>query len=92
MHFILLKMRKNKHLRWEISTNKSCFWFATHFDDKPKILTYRQVSPNIFFPKKVSYENESQAKCNWILFKEAKAYKRGIQYYKVSEFDNIYAL
>ena len=55
-------------------------------------MTYRQVSPNIFFPKKVSYENESQAKCNWILLKEAKAYKRGVQYYKVSEFDNIYAL
>ena len=62
LHFILLKMTNNKHLRWVISTNQSCSRFVTHFDDKPKILTYRQISPNIFFPEKVSYENKSQSR------------------------------
>ena len=56
LHFILLKMTNNKHLKWEISTNQSCSQFATHFDEKPKILTYRQVSRHIFFPEKVFYE------------------------------------
>ena len=28
--------------------NQSCPRFGTHFDDKPKILTYRQISPDIW--------------------------------------------
>ena len=61
LHFILLKMTNNKHLRWVISTNQSCSLFATHFDDKAKILTY--VSSNIFFSKKCAMKiNVSQGK------------------------------
>ena len=55
LHFILLKITNNKHLRWVISTNQSSSLFATHFEEKPKILT--EISPNVFFPEKVCYEN-----------------------------------
>ena len=61
--------------------NQSCSRFVTHFDDKPEILTYRQVSPNIFFADKLSYGNKvNQVKSNWFVPKEAPAYKRGVQY------------
>ena len=41
--------------------NQSCSRFATHLDDKPRILTYSQISPNIFFADKLSYENKSKS-------------------------------
>ena len=60
--------------------NQSRSRFVTHFDDKPEILTYRQISPNIFADK-LSYGNKvCQAKSNWFVLKEAAAYKRGVQY------------
>ena len=34
--------------------------FMAHFDDRPKILSYREISPNVFFACKLSYENNSQ--------------------------------
>ena len=54
MHFILLKMSISSPLNEKLEQQKllycnqrfSRFW--THFDDRPKILTYRQISPNIF--------------------------------------------
>ena len=36
------------------------FWFETHFDDRPKIMTYRQIPPNIFYFR-LSYENKSKS-------------------------------
>ena len=63
--------------------NQSCFRFVTHFDDKPEILTYYQISPNIFFffADKLSYGNKvNEAQSNWFVLKEATAYKRGVQY------------
>ena len=61
--------------------NQSCSRFVTHFDDKPEILTYRQISPNIFFADKLSYGNQvNQIKSNWFVLKEAPAYKREVQY------------
>ena len=56
LKFILLKMTINTSL-WNkklaprnshLTIIKVFFRFGTHFDDRPKILTYRQVSPNIF--------------------------------------------
>ena len=42
--------------------NQICSRFVTHFDDKPKTSTYRQISPDIFFfVDKVSFENKSQS-------------------------------
>ena len=45
-------------LKWGISTTAVPLLkqpkfsrFGTHFDDMPKILTYRQISPNIFLKK-----------------------------------------
>ena len=80
-------MTSNKH-RDEKSTpqqllyyNQSCSRFVTHFDDKPEILTYYQIYPNICFVDKLSYASKvSQAKSNWFVLKEAQAYKRGVQY------------
>ena len=62
--------------------NQICSRFVTHFDDKPKTSTYRQISPDIFFlltkcPLKIKV---SQAKSSWFAFKEAPAYKTGVQY------------
>ena len=61
--------------------NQSCSRFVTHVDDKPEILTYRQISPNICFNGKLSNGNKvNQVKSNWFVLKEAPAYKRGVQY------------
>ena len=43
-------------LKLEIS-----LYYGTHFDGKPKTLTYRQLSPNIFFAYKLSHGNNSQS-------------------------------
>ena len=40
--------------------NQSFSRFETHFDDRPKILTYRQIPPNIFYLR-LSYENKSKS-------------------------------
>ena len=67
-------------LKWEIAPQQSLYYnqdfsrFGTHFDDTSKILTLRQISPNIFACK-LSYENNSQAESNWVVLKEAPAYK-----------------
>ena len=84
LHFILLKMTNNKHLRWVISTNQSCSRFVTHFDDKPKILTYRQISPNIFFLKKCPMKIKVSQGGTGLQ-------KRGPVLIRLSEFDNSYA-
>ena len=59
---------------------KSVSRFGTHFDDRPKILTYRQISPNIIlhtnYPMKIKV---SQARSNWFVFKEAPAYKSRVR-------------
>ena len=34
--------------------------FETHFDDRPKILTYLQIPPNIFYLR-LPYENKSKS-------------------------------
>ena len=80
-------MTNNKHRDEKLTPqqllyyNQSCSRFVTHFDGKPEILTYRQISPNNFFADKLSYGNKvSQAKSNWFVLKEAPAYKRGVQY------------
>ena len=81
-------MTNNKH-RDEILTpqqllyyNQSCSRLVTHFDDKPEILTYYQISPDIFFfADKLSYGNKvNEAQSNWFVLKEATSYKRGVQY------------
>ena len=58
LQFILLKMTISIPLKWGISTTAVPLLkqpkfsrFGTHFDDMPKILTYRQISPNIFLKK-----------------------------------------
>ena len=56
LQFILLKMTINTSLWNEklaphsnhFTITEVFFLFGTHFDDRPKILTYRQISPNIF--------------------------------------------
>ena len=55
LQFILLKVTISASLSNEklapqqsLYYNRSCSRFGTHFDDKPTILTYRQISPNIF--------------------------------------------
>ena len=79
-------MTNNKHRDEKVTQqllyyNQSCSRFVTHFDDKPEILTYYQISPNIFFADKLFYRNKvNQAKNNWFVLKEAPAYKRGVQY------------
>ena len=80
-------MTNNKHRDEKLTPqqllyyNQSCSRFVTHFDDKPEILTYYQIFPNIFFADKLSYGNKvNQAKSNWFVLKEAQAYKRGVQY------------
>ena len=54
--------------------------FGTSFDDRPIILTCRQIFPNIVlltnFPVKIKV---SQAQNNWIVFKEKPSHKRGVQ-------------
>ena len=53
MHFIHQKMTAlwNEKLALQklLYCNQSFSQFWTHFDDRPKILTYRQISPNIFY-------------------------------------------
>ena len=80
-------MTNNKHRDEKLKPqqllyyNQSCSQFVTHFDGKPEILTYRQISPKNFFADKLSYGNKvNQAKINWFVLKEAPAYKRGVQY------------
>ena len=79
-------MTNNKHRDEKLTPQQLLYYnqsrsrFVTHFEDKPEILTYRQISPNIFADK-LSYGNKvSQAKSNWFVLKEAPAYKRGVQY------------
>ena len=81
-------MTNNKHRDEKLTPqellyyNQSCSRFVTHFDGKPEILTYYQISPNIFFfADKLSYGNKvSEAQCNWFVLKEAPACKKGVQY------------
>ena len=80
-------MTNNKHQDEKLTPqqllycNQSCSRFVTHFDDKPEILTYCQISPNIFFADKLSDGNKvNQAKSNWFVLKGAPAYKSGVQY------------
>ena len=66
MHFILLKMTISSPLKWEIGTAEvtllwpKFFSVWAHFDDRPKILTYRQIPPNIFYLR-LSYENKRKS-------------------------------
>ena len=55
--------------------------FVTHFGDRPKIFTYRQISPNTFFAYKLSCENKNQSstRSNYFVFKETLAYKCGVR-------------
>ena len=59
--------------------NRTFSRFWTHSDDRPKILTYHQTSPNIYLltncPIKIKV---SQAQDNWFILKEASTYKRGV--------------
>ena len=49
LQFILLTMTINIPLKWKISTTTVTFSrLGTHFDGRPKRLTYREISPNIF--------------------------------------------
>ena len=54
MQLILLKMTvsifwiEKSALQQSLYYNRSFSQFRTHFDDRPKILTYRQISSNIF--------------------------------------------
>ena len=80
-------MTNNKHRDEKLTPQQLLYYnqsrsrSVTHFDDKPEILTYYQISPNIFFADKLSYGNKvSQEKSNWFVPKEAQAYKRGVQY------------
>ena len=71
-------------LKWEFSTtaycNQSFSRFGTHFGDRPKVLTYSQIPPNIFLPTDCPIQIKvSQAQSNWFPFKEAPAYKRGVR-------------
>ena len=81
MHFILLNMTINSPLKWEIGTAEATllwpkfFSVWTHFDDSLKILTYRQILPNIFYLR-LSYENKSQAHYNWFVFKGTSGLKK----------------
>ena len=60
--------------------NQSFSWFGTYFGDRPKVLTYSQIPPNIFLlthcPMKIKV---SQAQSNWFVFKEAQANKREVR-------------
>ena len=49
--------------------NQSFPWFDTHFDERPKILTYRQTSPNIFWLRNKS-QAQSTARIFQILYNE----------------------
>ena len=86
LHFILLKMTISSPLKWEFSTtavtscNQSFSRFGTHFGDRPKVLAYSQIPPNIFLPTDCPTKIKvSQAQTNWFLFKEALAYKRRVR-------------
>ena len=69
LHFILLKMTISSPLKLETSTT-SYSRFGIHFDDRPKILTYRQIPPNISYLR-LSYENKSKSSTEyWFVFKE----------------------
>ena len=58
--------------------NRSFSRFGTNFDDRPKMLTYCQIFPNVFLLKNCPMKIKvSQAQDNWLVFKEAPAYKRG---------------
>ena len=43
--------------------NQSFPWFDTHFDERPKILTYRQTSPNIFWLRNKKVKHRAQREC-----------------------------
>ena len=51
------KLALQQSLYW----NQSFSRLGTHFEERPKILIYRQISSNIFFAYKLSYENNSQS-------------------------------
>ena len=84
LEFIFLNMTISIPQKWKNSITAVTllspkFFAVTHFDGRPKILTYRQISQNIFLfidcPMKV---NTSQAQINWFVHKEAPAPKRKV--------------
>ena len=54
-------MRNQQHHSSHFTLTEIFFLLGTHFDDRPKILNYRQISTNIFLLKNVSYENNNQS-------------------------------
>ena len=42
------EMRNYRRRSYFTVTLQSFSWFGTHFDNRPKILTYRLIPPNIF--------------------------------------------
>ena len=63
-------------MKWEIGIAEftllwpKIFLVWTHFDDRPKILTYRQILPDIFYLGLYYEIKVSQAQYNWFVFKE----------------------
>ena len=46
-------------------------WFGTRFDDRPKVLTYRQIPQNIFLLRDCPIKTKvSEAQSNYFVFKE----------------------
>ena len=80
---ILPKMTINIRLKWEIRIKivtllfkRSFPRFRFHFDGRPKMLIYRQISPKFFSIQTVSQKIQvSQAQSNRFVFYEA-TYKR----------------
>ena len=64
LHSILLKMtalwKKKLAPQKLLYCNEYFSRFGNHFDDRPKILTYRQIPSNVFYLK-LSYENNSKS-------------------------------
>ena len=97
LHFIFLKMTISIPIKLEISTATFTFlepsfsWFGTHFDNRPKLLIYRQVPPNIFFlllnfPIKIKV---SQILSNWFVFKDTRDYKRVVRRSAHPRYDQV---
>ena len=84
LEFIFLNMTISIPQKWKNSITAVTllspkFFVVTHFDGRPRILTYRQISRNIFLfidcPMKVKV---SQAQINWFVHKEALTSKKEV--------------
>ena len=68
---------KNYHHSSYFTITKVFPSFGTHFDDRPKILTYCQISSNSFLLRNCPIKKVSQTQSNWFVFKRHRLIKEG---------------